>query len=361
MKTRFLVLGFLVMVLILLVNVAIVYAPPPIPRAPSAPRVSEESEVAIPDDPVIREFSASPTNVVQGGQVTFSWRVEPTRGSPITGVRITVGAIELCRLTSARGEQRVTLPPSLEPRPSWAFVLTATNEIGRSSSRTLNLSVVADAPVIREVSVTPSNIFRGDQITFRWRVEPLGTSPINRIRITRGTTEIYSSTASSGEHIYTFNLSPTGEREELVLTATNQAGRSTRRSLYLGVAYPNQFSLFLSTEPSEIIPGSPYTLIFRITNDSDVRLSGIDIQINWSGGGTGISEGEFRPLELRGQTINPGSNTYRFAHTIPRGTTRLERFNFWVGRTGRITILQGEANVEVTRTINVYRVRRTTW
>jgi hypothetical protein len=334
------------------------FAQPPIDRG-----IRPEPRVTVPDDPQIREFSVNPTSVVQGGQVTFRWRVEPgPGGSPITGVRITVGAIELRRSPSASATQIVTLPASLEPRDSWLFVLTATNGLGISSTRTLNLSIVADTPVVREFSVNPNPIFRGERVTFRWRVEPLGTSPINRIRITRGTTEVHSSTASSGEYTYTYDLSPTGEREEFVLTATNQANRSTRRSVYLQVAHPYQINAGISTEPSELIPGSPYTLIFTITNNSDAILSGIDIKILCSVGGRGGSSEfeEARTLALRGQTINPGRNTYRFSHTLPRGTRILEGFDFWVGRErgggGRSIILEGEVDAEVVRTINVYRV-----
>jgi hypothetical protein len=53
------------------------------PKSPAGLTVPSGPRVTIPDDPRIREFSASPTISIQGGRVSFRWRVEPGHGQDI--------------------------------------------------------------------------------------------------------------------------------------------------------------------------------------------------------------------------------------------------------------------------------------
>jgi len=126
------------------------------PKSPAGPTVPPGPRVAIPDDPRMQEFSASPTISIQGGRVTFRWRVEPgPGGSPIDRIRLTFGAIEIHSSSSASGEHLFYLNPPIvsgEPR-SYQFVLTATNQIGRSVIRTADVRVMSIEEVFRGLRI----------------------------------------------------------------------------------------------------------------------------------------------------------------------------------------------------------------
>jgi len=126
------------------------------PKSPAGPTVPSGSRVTIPDDPRIQEFSASPTISIQGGRVTFRWRVEPgPGGSPINRIRLTFGAIEIHSSSSASGEHLFHLNPPIvsgEPR-SYQFVLTAANQIGRSVIRTADVRVMSTEDVFRSLRI----------------------------------------------------------------------------------------------------------------------------------------------------------------------------------------------------------------
>jgi len=125
------------------------------PQIDFIPKPAKPAEVRITDNPRISEFSVTPTSVAQGGRVTFRWRVTPgAGGSPITTIRINIGATPIHTSNSAIGSYVFDVLPVMQPR-SWPCFLIATNQIGRSStSRQINL-VVKSLP---DLSIAPEDI-----------------------------------------------------------------------------------------------------------------------------------------------------------------------------------------------------------
>jgi hypothetical protein len=134
--------------------------------------IRPEPGVTVPDDPRIEEFAIEPQAVTQEGSVNFRWRVAPgPGGSPITSVRITVGAIELHRSSSASGEARVNLPAILEPGPASLIHLTATNQIRRSSISATNCEVKSIDSIKRDLillasRMDPAEVREGEPLHF---------------------------------------------------------------------------------------------------------------------------------------------------------------------------------------------------
>ena len=126
------------------------------PKTPVTPAAPLSPRVPVPDNPGIREFSANPSMGVQGGHVTFRWRVETgPGGSPINRIRLTFGAVEIHSSSSAGGEHLFYLESPIvygESR-SYQFVLTATNQIGRSVVRTADVRVFSAEDVFRSLSI----------------------------------------------------------------------------------------------------------------------------------------------------------------------------------------------------------------
>ena len=317
MKNKFLM--FMV-VLMVLGYTFLCYAQP---RPARTPKVEvergpqQEAGIEVSDDPVIREFSVNPASVLQGGQVTFSWKVEPSPGgSPITGIRITVGAIELHRSTSAIGEQRVNLPPSLEPRPACQFVLTATNSAGRYKQRTLNLEILADTPVIREFSVEPNVVMAGGEFRLIWRVEPTpGGSRVARVMLGP------DSVPSSGERTIKIDRNASDERRQYTLTAINERGQSVSQNRIVEIksldSIKRSITFQLTMEPAEIYEDTTGNFTIIIRNESNAIIEGTRIVLiakrDESGSGPIIGA-------LYNQTIRPGINEFRISGKISERT-----------------------------------------
>jgi len=151
------ILSILVLTVIYSLSFAQVKPEPKIqPKTPVTPAAPLSPKVTVPDNPGIQEFSANPSIGVQGGHVTFRWRVEPgPGGSPINRIRLTFGAIEIHISSSASGEHLFYLNPPIvygESR-SYQFALTATNQIGRSAIRTVDVRVMSAEDVFRSLSI----------------------------------------------------------------------------------------------------------------------------------------------------------------------------------------------------------------
>jgi hypothetical protein len=126
--------------------------PPPPPVQPKVP----ETKITIPDNPRIQEFTANPSMGIHGGHVTFRWRVDTgPGGSPINRIRITFGAIEIHTSSSPNGEYRFTLQSPIvpdEPR-SLQFVLTAFNQAGRSTIKTVDVRQMSKEEVFGSLRI----------------------------------------------------------------------------------------------------------------------------------------------------------------------------------------------------------------
>ncbi len=333
----------------------------PAPTPPVQPKVPEKT-LTVPDNPQIREFSINPATIVQGGQVNLIWRVDPSPGgSPITEVRITVGAIEIHRSSSGSGEHRVNLPSTLEPRPSWLFVLTATNQIRRSSTRTFNLSIIADNPVIQEFSSEPRTVRAGAEFRLRWRVEPPpGGSRITSVRIEPDVTGILSST---GEQTIRIDRSASTTRKRYTLTATNQTGRSMSRTLDIDILsldtiMSNIRVYEINMSPRQLNEDVAGDFTFRVSNENrDITLSGVAITL--------IADEERRMSygrivgALYGQTLSPGDNLFRIRGVISqRGVSPKPRFLAVQIRFADQTLVASTSLEVRTITIESYEVGR---
>ncbi len=126
------------------------------PKIPVTPRVTPSPDFQVPDNPRIQEFIATPSVSTQGCSVTFRWRVEPgPGGSPVNSVRLTLETREIHSSSSPSGEYRFHLHSSIIPdeNRTYQFVLTATNQINRSSTRTARLQVLGIDYVLRGLSI----------------------------------------------------------------------------------------------------------------------------------------------------------------------------------------------------------------
>lgn len=157
------------------------------PKTPVTPGVTPGPDVKVLDNPRIQEFIANPSVSIQGGSVTFRWRVEPgPGGSPVNRVRLTLGTREIHNSSSASGEYRFHLHSSIIPdenRPH-QFVLTATNQINRSSTRTTDVQVLGIEYVFRGLRIhleaNPQEFRSRQPIEFKvsFTIPSLGDIPI---------------------------------------------------------------------------------------------------------------------------------------------------------------------------------------
>lgn len=157
---RFSILAILSMVLLIL-TVSLSFGQPKTepkiqPKVPLTPAAPPDPGVRVSDNPRVQEFMVNPSINIQGGSVTFRWRVEPgIGGSPINRVRLSLGEREIHNSSSASGEYQFFLHPSIisdENRP-YQFILTATNQINRSSTRTANLQILKIEDVFRGLDI----------------------------------------------------------------------------------------------------------------------------------------------------------------------------------------------------------------
>lgn len=227
-------------------------------------------KVPIPDDPQIEEFSVNPTSVLQGGQVTFRWRVTPgPGGSPITTIRINIGATVVHSSSSSNGSYVFNFLPIVGPG-TWTCTLTATNQIGRSAQRTVNVNVIADDPIIRIFTFSlpqprETNPYAkpGGWIRFSWSVGPTaGGSPIRMVTISLDGRTLHSTPNMGGEYRYDIPADINIGRKVFTLEAVNQAGRRATETLNVEIAdYP--VILEASATPTTVVSGGGGHVTFR--------------------------------------------------------------------------------------------------
>ena len=126
--------------------------PKTMPRAPLGTEVPS-SQPAVPDDPVIREFSGPLHPVVQGNEITVRWRTEPgPGGSPITAV--TMVAPYLPEEPLRPTDERRFLFLGADLTGERAYRLTVRNGAGRSASRTLNLRQLSIRDALEQMDIS---------------------------------------------------------------------------------------------------------------------------------------------------------------------------------------------------------------
>jgi hypothetical protein len=122
------------------------------------PQIQRGTQIS--DEPVIREFSLNPTFWLQGqsGEITFSWRVEPSPGgTPITRITITKtsgnGPAINFSSSDSQGQYKLTIPSSLgQGRTTYA--LTAVNQAGRTKTQTVDFEVNTLDNLRTQISIT---------------------------------------------------------------------------------------------------------------------------------------------------------------------------------------------------------------
>jgi len=123
-----------------------------------APQQQRGTQIS--DDPVIREFSLNPTFWLQGqsGEMTFSWRVDPTPGgTPITRITITKtsgnGPAINFSSSDSRGQYKLPIPSSLTQGRT-TYALTAVNQAGRTKTETVDFEVTTLDNLRGQITIT---------------------------------------------------------------------------------------------------------------------------------------------------------------------------------------------------------------
>ena len=104
---------------------------------------------------MIQEFSCEPRAVRAGGEFRLRWRIDPPPGgSRITNVRIEP---DVTGILSSTGEQSIRIAGSASTTRK-RYTLTATNQIGRSMSRTLDIDIVSLDTIMSNIHVYEINM-----------------------------------------------------------------------------------------------------------------------------------------------------------------------------------------------------------
>lgn len=246
-----------------------------------------------------------------GNRITLRWRVEPgpINRSPVNRISIISPSLGI-NLSSAdtSGVSSVVIPSRVEPG-RYQIILTATDQAGRQTNRSVDVQVIADEPIIREFSIDPTIIAADHEIRFRWRVEsPPGGS---RIRIVRITPDITADLPFSGDRPLRIDVNAPSQIKRYILTATNEAGRSVSRNVDVEIKSREEMRAAisidrLSTEPRNFSLEQEF--VFTITFNNPTRVRYIETLLTITGeqrSGGGL------PLRwLSNLIINPGVNTY---------------------------------------------------
>lgn len=142
-------------------------------------QTSAGSDVTMPDKPIIREFTAIPSILIEGGQVNFKWAVEPApRGSAIKKIWLGFVAApftvpEIHSSSQAKGEFAYNIPHAAEG-VTRQFILTTINQAGGSATKTIDVQIISAEEAIRRIKasfsvgirLTPEQILRDEVMRF---------------------------------------------------------------------------------------------------------------------------------------------------------------------------------------------------
>ena len=204
----------------------------------------------------IVRFSASPQTVQAGEPVTVVWEVENATEVEISGIG---------KVDAAGGTSTTTLSETT------TFTLTARNP-KNEVSQSVVVTVLTPQPCIRQFTVTPMTVAKGETVTLVWETEDADRVSIDAI----------GSVAPNGTATVTVN-----EATTYVLTAANDYGE-VNATVAVSVTEPQleapQVIRFLAT-PAQVPSGGATTLVWKVRNSDDVTITEIG-QVGSSGSST---------------------------------------------------------------------------
>lgn len=178
----------------------------------------------------IELFDANPLKLLRGETTTLVWKVTEAAGVEISGV----GKVALS------GKQRI------RPAETATYTLTVTSLGGETVTSELQVYVVEPEPLIRSFVAEPARISSGGKTVLSWSVENATSVQIDGVK-TRDPLDTKGSTSVSPTRSTTYTL-----------IASNASGRSTKKSVQVGVSSVPQAPTFqpltLSTTAAVLTP-----------------------------------------------------------------------------------------------------------
>jgi cysteine-rich repeat protein len=159
-----------------------------------------------PQAPSIIAFDANPSTINLGDSSDLTWVV-----ADALTIEIQANGTTATITTDLAGT--FTVSPTIDID----YTLIATNAFG-SSQATATVLVDNGAPLINDFAANPNPVALGSNTTLSW-----DTVAADSLRISNGTTEIYSTTDATG----TFDVTPTATSTVYTLEATNTIGTNT--------------------------------------------------------------------------------------------------------------------------------------
>lgn len=196
--------------------------------------------------PIISNFTANPTSVIQGQSSTLSWTLS---GTPATSLSIDNGVGSVLGTTSK----------IVTPTVSTTYALTAKNTTGTSIKYT-TVTVNLPAPVIDSFIADSTTIIQGNSVTLSWMLS--GGAPTT-LSIDNGIGSVLGSTSVI--------LAPT-VTTTYVLTASNITGTATK-SVTVTVNPPAPVIDYFYASYGGFFPGGSTNLLWSLSGGAPTSLS----------------------------------------------------------------------------------------
>ncbi len=229
-----------------------------LPYPTATPKATQTPSPAI-------NFSANPTSVIAGDAVNFSWDVQGSeavyfyaQGQPWQDNKV------------APQGTRVVYPPQ-----STTYELRVVWPGGNVEVRQQRIDVVPPppgAPVIRQFSVSPSQITTGQCVTLQWAVE----GQVNRVRLLRDGAEIWGDAPLGGTHQ---DCPPGTGQLTYAIEASGQGGTSRQQLLVQVLSEPTV------VPPTATLPPPPPQINTFAVDPLQIQL-GQFVSLSWEVGGT---------------------------------------------------------------------------
>jgi hypothetical protein len=115
---------------------------------------SHDHQIKVSAPPSIDSFTADKTAVAAGEQINLTWSGKNIESSSISPSVTVTGKNSASTIVN-----EVT-----------TFILTVTNELGNTTTKSLTVDVVADAPQVKSFTTGVSSVYKGDSLVFNWDV-----------------------------------------------------------------------------------------------------------------------------------------------------------------------------------------------
>jgi hypothetical protein len=202
--------------------------------------VSAQATVTVKTLPVIRVFTATPSEIYKGGSSTLNWTVE------------NADRVTLTNYGDVAAQSQLAVTPSV----TTTYVLTACKASGECVSAHATITVKS-IPVILVFTATPPEIYKGESSTLKWTVENA-----DRVTLTN-----YGDVAAQSQFTVTPNATTT-----YVLTACKASGECVSAQVTVTVKLVPVIRQF-TAYPPEIDPNGISTLTYRVDNADRVTIT----------------------------------------------------------------------------------------